>query len=314
MKTFIGYNINKPTEISNEIHTIINNQIRLKYIPKIGTLKIKGYVEAKNLTTMPVNGFYIDYKEKDGYLTCEGIVTFYTGHNGLSVTCDYSAVGTILDADTLNEIKAHMERVDALLNANDDQHSSFSSLIIGVRQEAANNLAMHNIDTNAHSDIRQQLFLDENLNTAAHSELRRNLTDHNNSQGAHADIRKQISDDEADFTQYKIDAAINQTEAISTHNFSTDCHSDIRLAIATNSETLTQLVYQLNSDTTESLSVETAQRKSADNLLQYNLNTESSIRLKVDTEIKDTIAITEQEIFDMFSVNVINTYKERQGT
>ena len=262
---------------------------------------------------MPVNGFFIDYKVKDGYLTCDGTVTFYTGHDGLSVSCDYDAVGTVLDAATMNEIKAHIEKVDKILDENDSDHTTFSNSIIGAKKEAENNLKQHNIDTEAHSDIRQQIDINYNLNVSEHAQLRRSLTDHNTSQSCHADIREEIAADKANLANYKIEASKSLIDAIDFHNLSEDCHSDIRLALATNSETFAAALNQLESDTSAALSHEEAVRTSADNQLRSALEAEAQARIKADKDINDAMFITNADILALFPASVVTKYKERNN-
>lgn len=156
-KKFIGYDLVKPTQITGEKHVIIDNKICLDYIPQQGSVFIKGFVEHDNPETLPVNGFYIDYKTDDKYLSCSGVVQFYINHNGTEVTADYKAIGTIFHAEDWNELIDLTEENIKTSGEYKKEVAKLQNNIVAVRTEAQAGLKAHSESEGAHADIRNAL-------------------------------------------------------------------------------------------------------------------------------------------------------------
>ena len=114
MKKYLPYNPDNPVLIQGETHEVLDGQIWLDHVPLKDSLKIEGFVQFDELNALTQNGFYIDYKAADRYLTATGIVYFLPAHEGRVLSCSYLAVGTLVTASDLNEIN---ERLTNLENA-----------------------------------------------------------------------------------------------------------------------------------------------------------------------------------------------------
>lgn len=112
MKNYLPYCPENPVQIRDEIHEILDGQIWLEHVPLKDSLQIADFVQFDKLSNLTQNGFYIDYKADDRYLTATGIVYFLPTHEGRKVSCSYLAVGTLVTASDLNEIRERLERLD----------------------------------------------------------------------------------------------------------------------------------------------------------------------------------------------------------
>ena len=114
MKNYLPYSPENPVQITSEMHEILDGQIWLDHVPLFDSLKIDGFVQFDKLSNLTQNGFYIDYKADERYLTATGIVYFLPVHEGQKVVCNYLAVGTLVTASDLNEIRERLERLERL--------------------------------------------------------------------------------------------------------------------------------------------------------------------------------------------------------
>ena len=116
MKRYYPYAPNAPTPIYGEEHVIENGQILLNHIPLADSIEIEGFRQT-NSAVLVANQFYCAYGSEYYYREANCIVRFSELHNGETVRVKYQQVGTIITANDMNEIKAHLE--------NSDLHSSF---------------------------------------------------------------------------------------------------------------------------------------------------------------------------------------------
>ena len=87
---------------------VTNKKIFLRHIPKQGSVVIEGFIETDSL--MPAqNQFSCQYALDSLYRDANRVLNFNVAHNGEMLTISYIAVGTVITADDMNEIKAHME-------------------------------------------------------------------------------------------------------------------------------------------------------------------------------------------------------------
>jgi len=116
MKHYYPYAPNAPTPIYGEEHVIENGQILLNHIPLADSIEIEGFRQT-NSAVLVANQFYCAYGSEYYYREANCIVRFNELHNGETVRVKYQQVGTIITANDMNEIKAHLE--------SSDLHSSF---------------------------------------------------------------------------------------------------------------------------------------------------------------------------------------------
>ena len=96
--------------------------------------------------------------------------------------------------------------------------------LIEASQDARDQVSEHNLDVNAHPDIRRELA---SLDAASNSSVAEAIQQHNESSDAHADLFQAIRDEMADTS----DAAALIQEAVSEHNSSPQAHSDLRQSL-----------------------------------------------------------------------------------
>lgn len=119
MKTYYPYAPYSPEEVLGELHTITDGCIVLKNIPFENSIDIEGFKQT-NSVNLEENQFYCAYGADQLYRESNCTVYFHPAHNGEKVRVDYLHVGTVLDANDLNEIKAHLE------NATLHSHSNYA--------------------------------------------------------------------------------------------------------------------------------------------------------------------------------------------
>lgn len=127
MKFYHGYSPYEPREVLGEVHTITNGCIVLKNIPFENSIDIAGFKQADTANLLP-NQFYCAYGADQYYRESNCVVYFNPMHDGETVSVDYLQVGTIIIAQDLNEIKAHLE--------NDTIHTAIKDIPFASRLEA----------------------------------------------------------------------------------------------------------------------------------------------------------------------------------
>lgn len=108
MKSYWPYSPSTPSMIYGEVHVIQNGQILLNHIPYTNSIEISGFSQTSSVSLSP-GQFYCAYGSEYYYREANCIVKFNAQHNGETVSVDYLQVGTIITANDMNEIKAHIE-------------------------------------------------------------------------------------------------------------------------------------------------------------------------------------------------------------
>lgn len=114
MQTYYPYNIDDPQPVTEQL-IIDGGLIRLRHIPKAGTLTIDGFTEVDSPINLQSNQFFCYYAADSLYREANRLVYFYRGLSGQRVTCHYGAVGTPITAEDLNEINARITRLEQLI-------------------------------------------------------------------------------------------------------------------------------------------------------------------------------------------------------
>ena len=108
MQTYYPYNPNQPAQILNESHKITNGTVTLNHLPLADSISISGFTPTSSLK--PAQGsFFYNYSAETAYREATGILTFNAADDGTTIKVSYQAVGTVIRASDLNEIKAHLE-------------------------------------------------------------------------------------------------------------------------------------------------------------------------------------------------------------
>ena len=108
MKTYRPYSPHAPVQITGERHMIQDSFIVLNDIPYENSIDIAGFKQTSS-TNLQQNQFFCNYGADYLYRESNCIVYFHGSQNGKIVSVDYLSVGTIVTANDLNEIKAHLE-------------------------------------------------------------------------------------------------------------------------------------------------------------------------------------------------------------
>lgn len=158
MDTYFPYDPDNPQAVSAERHEIDKGMIRLRHIPKAGSLVIDGFTETDNPLNIQSNQFFCYYAADRLYREANRLVYFNRGLHGQRVTCSYLAVGTPVTADDMNEIKDFMENgsagTDSQLVAKVTQ---LGNDLLDLRTESRQILSEHNQNIAAHNDIRNEI-------------------------------------------------------------------------------------------------------------------------------------------------------------
>lgn len=108
MKFYYDYDPAEPKQIIGELHKIQDGCILLDHIPLKNSIEIPDFVQSDSAVLQP-GQFRCDYGEDLNYRESNGLIYFNDIHNGNRVLVSYLCVGTLIIADDLNEIKAHLE-------------------------------------------------------------------------------------------------------------------------------------------------------------------------------------------------------------
>lgn len=107
METYRPYNPDSVVRVEETL-PVKNKKIFLRHIPKQGSVVIEGFIECDSLMPAP-NQFSCQYALDSLYRDANRVLNFNAAHNGEMLTISYIAVGTVITAEDMNEIKAHME-------------------------------------------------------------------------------------------------------------------------------------------------------------------------------------------------------------
>lgn len=107
MKRYYPYDKASRQRLS-ETFIIADGAITLSHLPLKDSLEVEGFT-ATGSANVPQGYFFYNYSENTDYREATGVVKFNAADNGTTVTASYIAVGTLVTAADLNEIKAHLE-------------------------------------------------------------------------------------------------------------------------------------------------------------------------------------------------------------
>lgn len=137
MVKYIPYDPLNPVAIIGESHTIVDGKIRLRHTPAEHSIKISNFTEVASPAALHLNEFACMYSRETAYRESNRIVYFSTAHNGATVLVNYSATGTVVTADDMNEIKAHLDAAAELELMNEVAHNKFSNDILALQKAVA---------------------------------------------------------------------------------------------------------------------------------------------------------------------------------
>ena len=106
MERYLPYDPSSTVRVEEQI-SVRDNRAFLRHIPKEGSIQIDGFVEVDGA---PIgNQFFCDYAKDSLYRDANRVIIFGSVDDFTFLTVNYIAVGTVVIADDMNEIKAHME-------------------------------------------------------------------------------------------------------------------------------------------------------------------------------------------------------------
>lgn len=107
MVRYLPFNPNSTMRVE-ETATIQSGKVLLRHIPKPASIAIDGFLEVDSLFPK-ANQFSCQYAYDSMYRDANRVLHFNAANNNQTITVNYIAVGTVVTADDMNEIKAHME-------------------------------------------------------------------------------------------------------------------------------------------------------------------------------------------------------------
>ena len=113
MERYLPYDPSSTVRVEEQI-SVRDNRAFLRHIPKEGSIEIDGFTEVDGA---PIGKqFFCDYAKDSLYRDANRVIVFGSVDDFTFLTVNYIAVGTVVIADDMNEIKAHLE--------NDSLHSA----------------------------------------------------------------------------------------------------------------------------------------------------------------------------------------------
>lgn len=107
MEHYFPYDLYSTTRIEEEL-VIEDGCCQLRHIPKYRSVVIDGFEETDSVS-LTLNQFHVSYS-LDTYQRESNRLLFFNAENdGLKIKISYITCGTVITADDLNEIKAHLE-------------------------------------------------------------------------------------------------------------------------------------------------------------------------------------------------------------
>ena len=107
MEHYYPYDLFSTTRIEETL-TVEDGLIQLRHTPKYRSLSIEGFNETDSVS-LQKNQFRVDYSLDTYYRESTRLVHFNSEVNGRELTISYITCGTVITADDMNEIKAHLE-------------------------------------------------------------------------------------------------------------------------------------------------------------------------------------------------------------
>ena len=106
MERYLPYDPSSTVRVEEQI-SVRDNRAFLRHIPKEGSIEIDGFTEVDGA---PIGKqFFCDYAKDSLYRDANRVIVFGSVDDFTFLTVNYIAVGTVVIADDMNEIKAHLE-------------------------------------------------------------------------------------------------------------------------------------------------------------------------------------------------------------
>lgn len=156
MKYFHEFNPLQPFNHEESLQ-ILNNRVRLSYIPLKDSVSIQGFLQESILGDVKSNSFWCDYRDYDGYRSANGELFFDSSKNGDVVNIKYLGVGTVLRADDMNEIADRLDSLNASSESLQSDILNQRQLIKNIENHAVDALSNHDSNPNSHQDLRQSI-------------------------------------------------------------------------------------------------------------------------------------------------------------
>lgn len=107
MVHYLPYNVSSDVRVEETL-TIRAGKAFLRHIPKKGSVVIDGFTEVDSVILQDYQ-FSCQYALDSLYRDADRVLQFSRTHDGQSISVSYVAIGTVVTADDMNEIKAHIE-------------------------------------------------------------------------------------------------------------------------------------------------------------------------------------------------------------
>ena len=135
MEMYISYNLESTARVEEKA-TVTDRKVYLRHIPKQGSIEITdfwgdpaGIIETTNREPAK-NRFFCDYALDSLYRDANRTLIFNSFNEGDMLTFTYTAIGTVITADDMNELKAHLE--NSALHGNGAFFSNNTNKMIAV--------------------------------------------------------------------------------------------------------------------------------------------------------------------------------------
>ncbi|MBQ3444248.1 MAG: hypothetical protein IJG33_13495 [Selenomonadaceae bacterium] len=126
METYLQFNPASTIRVEEQV-SVVDNRAFLRHIPKKGSVVIDGFTEVDGAPQ--ANQFYCDYATDSLYRDANRVLHFGSVNDYTDITVNYIAIGTVVTADDMNEIKAHLEN-DSLHGGSDGYFKDNSTKMI----------------------------------------------------------------------------------------------------------------------------------------------------------------------------------------
>lgn len=176
MKKFFPYDPSNPVAVEGEEHKIIHGQIRLDHVPLDKSIEVRGFRAANSAANLQSNEFFCNYRADTLYREANRLVYFWSGRSGQTVYVSYQAVASPITADDMNEVSEFLVDADNKFIAQNSATNELRNNLVAAREEARLALTAHNVNVDAHGDIRNLIRDEADARRNADSSLQNQLT------------------------------------------------------------------------------------------------------------------------------------------
>ena len=149
METYLQFNPASTIRVEEQV-SVRDNRAFLRHIPKKGSVVIDGFTEVDGAPQ--ANQFYCDYATDSLYRDANRVLHFGQVDDFTFLTVNYIAVGTVVTADDMNEIKAHMENQSI-----HGTHYDLPTMAPNVKGGAKNGIGLVMVDDTVNVDLSTAL-------------------------------------------------------------------------------------------------------------------------------------------------------------